>query len=119
MPALRCLARVNLVDLGRTGKGLTSRVLGFIFWWYIPPNHFGGWVAGPPEWAALALLRFGRMTLNVYVDAFFPIEWTCLGRVDGRRGCLMASSPPSPSEADVRTDTRCTPPPNQRLGGII
>jgi hypothetical protein len=42
-----------------------------------PPNHFGGWVAGPPDRAALALLRFGRMTLNVYVDAF-NLYYGCL-----------------------------------------
>ena len=42
-----------------------------------PPNHFGGWVAGPSERAALALLRFGRMTLNVYVDAF-NLYYGCL-----------------------------------------
>ena len=43
----------------------------------ISPNHFGGWVAGPLERAALALLRFGLMTLNVYVDAF-NLYYGCL-----------------------------------------
>ena len=42
-----------------------------------PPNHFGGRVAGPPEGAALALSRLGRMTLNVYVDAF-NLYYGCL-----------------------------------------
>ncbi len=42
-----------------------------------PPNHFGGWVAGPPERAALALYGPRRMILNVYVDAF-NLYYGCL-----------------------------------------
>ena len=42
-----------------------------------PPNHLGGWAAGPPERAALALSWSGSMTLNVYVDAF-NLYYGCL-----------------------------------------
>ena len=54
----------------RFGEKVWPKSLFYRILMMYPPNHFGGWVAGPPERAALALYGPRRMILNVYVDAF-------------------------------------------------